>query len=163
MLAQVDQVTQIEESILEAVPKVFQSMVSMDLTIEPAAILVDDPRGEIIGSVGFTGKATGVVYLYAGMSFARKVTCSMLGLTESDLDEGDMVSDALGELSNMVTGHVKTRLCDAGWTCTLTIPSVVRGQQLSVKGASHSMSKMFGFRCGEDFFLAQLLLKEPQA
>lgn len=159
----IDQAAQIEESILEAVPKVFHSMVSLDLKAEAPGTLSADPKGEIMGSVGFTGKATGVVYLYAGMSFARDVTCRMLGITESDLDDGDMVCDALGELSNMVTGHVKTRLCDAGWTCTLTIPTVVRGQQLTVKGQPPLASKIFGFRCGEDLLLAQLLLKEPPA
>ena len=62
----------------------------------------------------------------------------MLGISESEVDAGEMVTDAIGELSNMVAGYVKSRLCDSGLPCTLTIPSVVRGQELSVEGSAQA-------------------------
>jgi chemotaxis protein CheX len=61
------------------------------------------------------------------------ITSLLLGIAEAELDTGEMVTDAIGELSNMVVGYVKSRLCDGGWHCVLTIPSVVRGQQLTIE------------------------------
>ena len=147
----------------QAVREVFQSMMSMDLEDEAPAPLEPDAQGQIIGSVGFIGETSGVIYLYAGVSFAKVVTGQMLGLSEQEVDSDEMVSDAIGELSNMVAGHVKSRLCDQGWTCTLTIPSIVRGQELSVEGSAHVERAVMGFRSSDHRFLAELLLKESKS
>jgi chemotaxis protein CheX len=152
----------IEELTRKAVPEVFQGMLSMDLSAGPPAPLPLDPAGQIIGSVGFTGEATGIIYLYAGVSFAKVITSRMLGIEIAEVDPGDMVNDAIGELSNMVVGYVKSRLCDAGLPCVLTIPSVVRGQQLSVEGSSQITRKVMGFRAGEHPLVAEVLVKESQ-
>jgi hypothetical protein len=60
----------------------------------------------------------------------------------------------------MVGGYVKSRLCDGGMSCTLTIPSIVRGQELSIGGLANVKQKIVGFRNGEHHFLAELLIKE---
>jgi chemotaxis protein CheX len=154
------QTEQIEAWTRQAVPEVFLGMLSMELSAEPPAPLPLDAAGQIIGSVGFTGEATGIIYLYAGVTFAKVITGRMLGIEEAEVDPGDMVNDAIGELSNMVVGFVKSRLCDAGSACTLTIPSVVRGQQLSVEGSSQVSRRVVGFRSGNHQLVAEVLVKE---
>lgn len=157
----IKQIEQIELLTRKAVPEVFRSMVSMELSAEevPASLQLD-PEGQIIGSVGFAGDATGIIYLYAGLGFAKVITSRMLGIELSEVDPGDMVNDAIGELSNMVVGYVKSRLCDSGLPCTLTIPSVVRGQQLSVEGSCRIARIVIGFRNGEHQLVAEVLAKE---
>jgi chemotaxis protein CheX len=150
----------IEAFTQEAVKEVFQSMVSLEMTPEPASPLAEESEGKIAGSVGFIGQINGVIYLYAGMSFAKTITGGMLGLSEAEVDGGDMVNDAIGELTNMVVGQVKSRLCDQGNSCVLTIPSIVRGQQLSVEASASVTRKIIGFRSGPHHMLAELLLKE---
>jgi len=86
----------------------------------------------------------------------------MLGIEDAEVDPGEMVNDAVGELSNMVAGYVKSRLCDAGSQCTLTIPSVVRGQQLSVELSSNVTRRVIGFRNGENQLVAEVMVKESQ-
>src|SRR5258708_4493332 len=122
-----DRLAYVEKLTHQAVREVFQSMLSMELVDEPPSPLAAEPAGQIIGSVGFIGQATGVIYLYAGASFAKVITGRMLGIAAHAIDSDDMVNDAIGELSNMVAGFVKSRLCDNGWPCTLTIPSIFRG------------------------------------
>jgi chemotaxis protein CheX len=156
-IEQVDQLTQ------EAVKEVFQSMLSMEVNPEPPSPLAPDPDGQIIGSVGFIGEATGIIYLYASMGFARVITCRMLGIGEAELDSGEMVTDAIGELSNMVVGYVKSRLCNGGLPCILTIPSVVRGQELSIEGSAHLNRRMIGFRNCKYHLLAEVMLKNSIA
>jgi len=153
------QIEQIEELTRKAVPEVFQVMLSMDLSTENPAVTPLDPAGEIVGSVGFTGEATGIVYLYSGLIFAKVITGRMLGIDMAEVNGDEMVNDAFGELSNMVVGHVKSRLCDAGLPCTLTIPSIVRGQGLRIEGASQVGRRIIGFRTCEHRLLAEVLVK----
>jgi chemotaxis protein CheX len=157
-----EQIEQIDQLIRQAIKKVFQSMVSMEITAEPPSPLTADPQGEVMGSVGFVGEATGVIYVHSGMSFARIITSRLLGIPEAEVDTGEMLTDAIGELSNMVVGYVKSRLCDAGFACTLTIPSVVRGQRLKVQGASQVTRRMIGFRNGQHHLLVEVLLKDAR-
>jgi chemotaxis protein CheX len=135
-------------------------MLSVAVKDHPALPLPPDPEGEVVSSVGFIGEITGAIYLYTRASFARLLTSRMLGISEADVDSGEMVNDALGELSNMVVGTVKSRLCDRGLSCTLTIPSIVRGQQLSVEKPAQVQTRVAGFTHGEHHFLAEIFLKE---
>ena len=151
---------QLEDFTREAVPKIFQELLSMELQIDEPSPLADEPGGQIIGSVGFIGEATGIIYLYAPMSFARQITSTMLGLPEDEVPGDEMVADAIGELTNMVVGCVKSRLCDGGAPCTLTIPSVVCGRQLTVEAASNVQRRTVGFRTSHQRLLAQMLLKD---
>lgn len=147
----------------EAVKEVFQSMLSMEVNPEPPNPLTADPDGQIIGSVGFIGDATGIICLYAGAGFARVITSRLLGIPEEEVDAEEMVPDAIGELSNMVAGYVKSRLCDRGLPCTLTIPSVVRGQQLSVECSGQVTTRAIGFHNCKHHLLAEVLLKDSTA
>jgi chemotaxis protein CheX len=155
------QIELIEELTRRAVPEVFRGMASMELSPEPIPpSLPLDPDGQIIGSVGFTGEATGIIYLYAGVGFAKVITSRMLGIETAEVDPGDMVNDAIGELSNMVVGYVKSRLCDTGLHCTLTIPSVVRGRQMRVEGSCQVARTVLGFRNGGHYLIAEILVKQ---
>lgn len=156
-----NQLQQLEEITHQAVSEVFQSMVSMDVAVETPTPIVEDVVGEIVGSVGFIGEVTnGVVYLYTGVSFAKEVTGRMLGMSVEEIDNDEMVNDAIGELCNMVAGCFKRRLNDDGRPA-LTIPTIVRGQRLRVEGAASVARKIWGFRYRDWHFLVELLLKEP--
>jgi chemotaxis protein CheX len=156
------QIEQVDELTREAVKEVFQSMLSMEVNPEAPTPLRQDTGGQIIGSVGFIGEATGIVYLYANVSFAKVLTSRMLGISVAEVDADDMVTDAVGEISNMVVGYVKSRLCDRGMHCTLTIPSVVRGQELKVEGSNQVIRRVIGFRNCQDHLLAEVLLKNSE-
>jgi chemotaxis protein CheX len=154
------QIEQIVELTSKAVPEVFQVMLSMDLNTVDPAVTPLDPAGEIVGSVGFTGEATGIVCLYASLNFAKTIASRMLGIEIAQVEGDEMVNDAFGELSNMVVGHVKSRLCDAGLPCTLTIPSIVRGENVRVEGSSQVGRRIIGFRNCEHYLLAEVLVKQ---
>ena len=157
-----DELEQVQKLTGNAMREVFQSMVSMELTPEEPSMPANDPEGQIIGSVGFIGETSGVICIYMGDSFAKNATSRMLGISESEVDEEGMVNDAVGEISNMVAGYVKSRLCDRGWHCVLTIPSIVRGRQLSVDSSAPNITrKVLGFRNDKFHLMTELLLKQP--
>lgn len=103
---------------------------------------------------------TGVICLYASVSFAKVITSRMLDLPLEKVDANEMVNDTLGELANMVVGYVKSHLCDGGLPCTMTIPSIVRGQQLSVEASAQIGRKVVGFTTGQHVLRAEVLLKQ---
>lgn len=156
-----NQLQQLEDLTCRAVSEIFQSMVTMDVISEPPS-MDNSSAGEIVASVGFVGDViNGVVYLYTDVLFARRATGQMLGLTLEEVDNDEMVNDAIGELSNMIAGYVKARLSDSGGrSCLLTIPTIVRGRRLSVEGSASVLRKVMGFRHGDSHFLVELLLKE---
>jgi chemotaxis protein CheX len=87
----------------------------------------------VTGSVSLSGKASGIVYTGFSQRLAAAVTVRMLG-GESPREEE--VSDVVGEFTNMITGNLKSQLCDAGYPCQLSIPTVMRGGEISVVAAS---------------------------
>jgi chemotaxis protein CheX len=143
----------------QAVRDVFSQMLAMELVDDQPTPLAADPAGQIIASVGFVGQATGIVYLYAGVSLAVVITGAMLGLTPAEVDVS-MINDAFGELNNMVAGSVKSKVCDRGWPCQLTIPSIVRGNGLRVESISRASKTVFGFRTGQYRLLVEIVLKD---
>jgi CheY-specific phosphatase CheX len=93
-------IDQLENLTREAVPTVFDGMVSMHVVAETPAPLPEDASGHLLASVGFTGDTTGIVFLSLSMTFARVITSQILGISVAEIDHDEMVADALGELSN---------------------------------------------------------------
>ena len=149
----------ISELLSGAVKKVFTTMLNITAQPEPIDTPVVNGEAHVAGSVGFIGRLTGVVYLYAGESFARKMTSRMLHLPETEIQGNEMVNDVLGEVSNMVVGNIKSRLCDRGMECALTIPSIVRGKHFSIEPVSSTERKVISFRCEGSQLVVEVLLK----
>jgi len=90
----------------------------------------------VSGSIGLSGKVHGVVYTAFSEGLAKMVAEKILGGAASDQD----VADVVAELTNMITGNLKSQLCDLGHNCSLSIPSVVRGDEISISAKSASIS-----------------------
>ncbi len=148
-----------EQLIGLSVREVFGTM--LNFAVEPLAPNTELVNGEahVASAVGFIGRLTGVVYLYCTASFARRITSGLLGLAENEIDSDEMVNDAMGELGNMVVGHLKSRLSDRGIPCVLTIPSIVRGSHFSIEPVSTTERRVFGFRCDTSQLILEVLIK----
>ena len=55
----------------------------------------------------------------------------MMGIPAEELGDAETV-DVVAELTNMVGGSFKSRLSDAGFSCKLSVPSVLRGQEFQI-------------------------------
>jgi chemotaxis protein CheX len=159
--------TLIRENIQRAVSTVFKTMLGhstrlMD-TPPPVPKGVDGPPPvpQVVGMVGFLGDINGLIYLYMDQGFARMCTSSLLGMTETEVEESgdETVNDAIGELTNMTVGTFKNGLCDAGYPCILTIPSILRGSNFSIEPVSSANRFIFSFDCANHRVTADILLK----
>lgn len=106
---------------------VFDTMLSMSAVFVPAAEL-PGVHERVTGSVGFAGDDVhGAVYLHLPVEFATQVAAAMLGLPAEELTGETEVNDVVGEVTNMLTGGLKSWLCDAGLPCAVSTPAIIRG------------------------------------
>jgi chemotaxis protein CheX len=147
----------LDHLVSSAVSSVFGTMLNLPVVeeAEGAPMVTGEPH--LAGSVGFIGIVTGVVFVYSTVSFAHKVTRGMLG-TEIITGE-EIVNDAFGEITNMIVGHIKSRLADRGMTCVLTIPSILRGTNFTIEPTSSTRRRISAFRCGGNQLVVEVLLK----
>ena len=153
----------LEEMITSAVTELFSTMLGMSMLRAPLEAGFGNGETHVAGSVGFVGRLSGVVYVFTTASFARRITATFLGLPEAEVNEDEMVNDAMGEMSNMLVGHLKSRISDRGMPCVLTIPSVLRGSHFSVEATTSSEGHIFSFVSGPDRIFVQILLKSSDA
>ncbi len=152
-------IDQLEVLVMQAVARAFETMLNLEISPEPPSEPVWDGEPHVAGSVGFIGRLSGVVYVYASASFARRITGILLGLSDAEIENEEMVNDAIGELTNMVVGQIKSQLSDRGMPCVLTIPSIVRGSHFVVESISTTTRRLSTFRCGDQRLLVETLIK----
>lgn len=99
--------------VINATKEVFSTMVMMDLEdCFPLQESVNHFHCSVSGMVGMAGLYTGILAIHCPQSFALRITSNMLGM---EVDEvGEDVNDALGEIANMLGGHVKMVLSKGG-------------------------------------------------
>jgi chemotaxis protein CheX len=163
--------TLIRDYINRAVTDVFKTMLGREPTFTaqeprgPGPIAPPDGhRPQVVGTVGFIGDINGLIYLHLDLAFARLCTCHLLGMTEAELDEAgdEVINDAIGELTNMTVGGFKNGLCDAGYPCKLTIPSILRGSNFSIEPISSAVRHIYYFDCAEHRVVADILMKSDE-
>ena len=152
-----------------AVTDVFKTMVGRVPTFSSQTQTVrgrgsqvaESNRPQVVGTVGFVGECNGLIYLHLDLAFARACTCQLLGMTEAELDTAgdEVINDAIGELTNMTVGSFKNGLCDAGYPCKLTIPSILRGTNFSIEPISSVVRHVYYFDCAEHRVVADILMK----
>ncbi len=82
--------------------------------------------GDISGIVGIAGDTEGSICL----TFTRECILQLIGrmLGEEQREINDVVKDAVGELTNMISGDSRRRLEELGYHFQGAIPSVISGQ-----------------------------------
>ncbi len=79
---------------------------------------------------GVTGRVHGQVIYGMSLTTADKVASVMLGQPVHTFDQ--LAASAIAELGNMITGNASTLLAEAGYTCDITPPTIVRGTNLNM-------------------------------
>lgn len=135
----------VAEHICETVPDMFETLIFAKATVTQDDAPLASER--ISGAIGLAGDdVTGSVYLHLPESFARQAARAMLEGTAGQNAGDSEVNDVVGELTNIVSGVLKSALCDAGHFCAVSTPSVIRGV-FSVDAAPDLRVETFYFIC----------------
>jgi chemotaxis protein CheX len=174
----IDQISEtvFRDTISRAVQDVFKTMLGKTATlISTAESVVNDPTQwehpvqitgqQVVGTVGFIGDISGLIYIYLDAIFANEIAGHMLGMSAAELEEAgdEVVNDAVGELTNMTVGTFKNQLADKGFPCKLTIPSILRGSNFSIEPISSATRRIYRFTVGQHQLVADLLMKTGEA
>lgn len=116
-----------------ATREVFELMLGSQLTLPSAD---EAPSNEVTAMVGLAGQLCGVLSVRCGGKAAALMTSKMLGVP---LDKvGADVSDALGEVCNMVAGNFKNKIAGLAEGCMLSPPTVVTGSDYTLHSLAES-------------------------
>jgi chemotaxis protein CheX len=157
--------TLVQDSIIRAVKNVCAKMLKRDADFVEKGIEGTQnafkEKPHVFGSVGFVGKIDGIVYLCIPDDFALDAAARLLGMSMAEVEmSGDgTLKDVIGEITNMTVGGFKNGLCDAGYPCKLTIPSILRGSNFSIEPISSATRHTFNFDSGGHKLVADILLK----
>ena len=149
------------DPLIKALTRTFMTMASVKLVpINPSNVGSMDET-IYLGSARFDGKARGTVYIRIRESFAFEITSKMLEL-ESPEEIAESAADVLGELVNMVVGSFKSNLCDAGLSCSLSLPTVERVQEFKAPPSSGGRHQVFAFKAGLQPVLLNILVDSTE-
>lgn len=137
-------VSSLQQYITEAALEVFASMIFIEITPgaptggEDAAI-----DSNLTSMIGLAGDLRGVLSVHCPEKTALGITGAMLGMEMGEMDED--VKDAIGEITNMVAGGLKTALLSEEKDTELAIPTTAIGRCIRTSGLSGATSFMVPF------------------
>lgn len=154
--------TLIRSSIVRALRNVCHTMLGQEAApvAEPADGAAVRP-GCVFGRVGFVGDINGLVHLCIPDTYARAAAAQLLGMSPGEVEMSglEVVNDVIGEITNMTVGGFKNALCDAGHPCKLTLPTIVRGDNLSIAAVKSATRYVFHFDCAGHRLIADIQMK----
>ncbi len=147
--------------IIDATREVFSTMVAIEVEdcyplIEP----VTQFHCSITGMVGMAGSYTGMLSIHCPAPLAIRITSNMLGMEVEEV--GDDVNDALGEIANMLGGHVKQVISKGGLDLNLSIPTVISGETYTIHSVIDDDCVVVPFQCDDSRFLVGLTLRKEK-
>jgi chemotaxis protein CheX len=142
----------------DATREVFRTMVFREVTegarTERTAV---QTGANVVATVAFTGKTSGLVAVYTTFEAANEITAAMLGIEPADVD-GEL-PDAIGELANMIAGSFRTRMAAVrGEAWAISVPTVVVGRDFYTKYVSDVQRVVCPFQMGPHEVLVELVV-----
>lgn len=87
--------------------------------------------GDVTGVLGLTGVANGTIAVTFEENCILTVVSNMFG--EEMVSLNDDIADAVGELTNMISGQARKELDDVGRVFKAAIPSVITGRNHTIR------------------------------
>jgi chemotaxis protein CheX len=150
--------TQLVNELLAATRDVFKTMVFHEVeTASPVAGNGMRPGANVVGTVAFAGRTSGLVVFYSSLESAQTITASMLGIEPASVN-GEL-PDAIGELTNMIAGSFRTRMAGVrGETWAISVPTVTVGSDFHTKYVSDVQRVLCPFKMGAAELFVELIV-----
>ena len=125
------QVDQLDSFIIESTRDVFSTMLSWEVNevpLESNGQPATFAMLEYTGCIGLAGKMTGSLFFSCSEQLAKRAAGVILGADVAS--DPHQISDVVGELTNMLAGGCKSRLCDHECPVVMSIPNIIRGNAI---------------------------------
>jgi chemotaxis protein CheX len=117
-------------------------------------------KGDVSGVIGITGTIKGSLALSFSAGSILKIVSNMLGEEITSVN-GD-IRDAVGEITNMVSGAARKRIEAMGFSLSASIPTVVSGQEHTITHVMGGPSVIIPFETDAGSFVVDVCMGDPQ-
>ena len=135
----------------ELVGDIWGSVLGIPATPAPANIRVEEPR--LTGFVHIQGDWEGTVTVDCPLPLATEAAAAMFGMSVDELAK-DEIDDALGEITNMTGGGIKSML---EGSCKLSLPTVIEGKGFTVNVPGAALVHDLTFAAGGSWMSVRVL------
>ncbi|MDR0556260.1 MAG: chemotaxis protein CheX [Treponema sp.] len=117
---------------VEVCLNVFKDFINVEASAKTPYFLEKDSivGNDISSVIGLTGEARGAVIVSMHEKLAIKLTDILTGAPHTKLD--DDVTDAIGEIVNIIAGNVKQRL-EESMRMVISLPTIIQGSGHAIK------------------------------
>lgn len=122
------------DCVTQAAAQIFNSTCGVEVALVPEQDLSDD--GVVLGIISLVGEVEWSLFLGLPRQTAVSVAAKFAGF-EIPFDSNDM-GDAVGELTNIFAGQVKALLDERGVKAEISLPSVLRAENMHVLIQRHA-------------------------
>jgi len=150
----------IEQTVTKSITETFESMLSLDLTKvgQVTDEGLDDQR--MVGVVHYAGEVVGKLSLHVSQELAVLIATSMLGMEASELHGEEEIKDVLGELTNIVSGNLKSDFLNDDLSCVISTPNITRGSDFKIEASNMGITHQWVFRHEAHEVLIDLAIDE---
>lgn len=117
-------------------------------------------HGDVSGIIGLTGGARGSLAISFNEGCILNIVSNMLGETITSLDSD--INDAVGEITNMVSGAARKLLEKEGFNISAAIPTVVSGRDHTIVHVLGGPSIIIPFETDAGTFVLDICLSEAK-
>ncbi len=149
----VDTLTRVTESVFETM--VFRTLVPG----RPEEGGTRRPRAHVVGIVGLAGNWSGILGFHATLPAASEIASAMLGTLT--VNAAGHVPDAIGEVTNMIAGSLRSAMAQRGGRWDITVPTVTVGSDFYVKPIADGWRVLLPFQMGEHEVFVELIVSAP--
>jgi len=144
---------------INATLNVLETMAYVTCKAEKPYLKEDDvAKGDVTGVIGLTGSVNGTIAVTFNEGSILEIVSNMLGEKIKTLDKE--VTDAVGELTNMISGQARKELEDKGQVFETAVPSVLSGKNHIITHSAEGAKIAIPFKTkGGDFTIEVCLEK----
>lgn len=144
---------------IKSAKNVFETMFQMPLNCGTPAIKTESgPTYDVSAIIGFAGEIEGAVVLSFPEAIARRIVTLFTG---AEVTSKEDLSDAVGEIVNMVAGGAKAQF--SGKKVSISCPSVVIGAGHVVHGKKDTIAVVIPASCDCGEFTIEIAMKNVGA
>jgi len=114
--------------------------------------------GDVTGVLGLTGVANGTISVTFEEKCILAVVSNMFGETMTELN--NEIADAVGELTNMISGQARRELGEMGRVLKAAIPSVITGINHSIIHLTQGPKIAIPFKTGDGKFTIEVCFEK---
>lgn len=144
---------------LESTKKVIETMAFTEVEPGQPAVKTDNLTwGTVTGIIGLASeKLTGTMLVSFEADSILAIVSNMLGEEFKEVNEE--VVDAVGEITNMISGQAKKIFSEQGYSFDMAVPVMVKGENVEITQLSGTPGLRIPFSTASGHFVVEAVLK----